>query len=61
MKFLLFVLAGVLLVEGAPYFLYPRGVKGVLAYLLTLEDRTLRTVGFGLILLGVVAAALGRL
>ena len=61
MQFLLFVLAGVLLVEGAPYFLYPRGVKGMLAYLQTLEDRTLRTFGFGLILLGVLSAVLGRL
>ncbi len=61
MQFLFFVAGAVLLIEGIPYFLFPRTVKGVLSYLQNQEDRTLRTLGFGLIVLGVISAFLGRL
>ena len=61
MQFLFLVLGAVLLVEGIPYFLFPRAVKGTLSYIQKLEDRTLRIMGFGLILLGVLSAFLGQL
>jgi uncharacterized protein YjeT (DUF2065 family) len=60
-RYLLLVIGLVLLIEGIPYFLFPGAVKGILGYLQTLEDRTLRVFGFVLILLGVLVAALGRL
>ncbi len=60
MESLLFLVAAVLLIEGIPYFLCPGTVKGVLGYILTLENSTLRIFGFSLILLGVFSAWLGR-
>ena len=52
---------GLLLVlEGIAPFLYPQGVKRTLARLLQLQDRELRYVGLGSMLVGVVILFLVR-
>lgn len=46
--------------EGLPYFVSPRSVREVLAWLLSRPDRALRTYGFGLIGVGVALLLLSR-
>lgn len=38
--------------EGLPYFVSPNGVRRAMAQLASMSDRTLRTVGLALMLVG---------
>ncbi len=49
------ILGVVMVVEGIPWFLSPRGAKSTLQYLSGLPDRTLRTLGLVLMALGLLA------
>ncbi len=44
----------VLVIEGMLPFLYPRGWKDAVAQLARVDDRTLRMIGFGSMLIGTV-------
>jgi uncharacterized protein YjeT (DUF2065 family) len=52
------VLGLALLLEGLPYFISPRGVRRYIAQLLTLKDSGLRSIGFALMLCGLILAYL---
>lgn len=52
MRFFLFVLGMVLIVEGLPYFAIPRKVKAFARMLPEFEDSTLRGMGLTIILIG---------
>lgn len=52
MDLLILVLGFVLVVEGLPWFLSPRGAKRALAQLFAFEERVLRSLGLVLMLAG---------
>lgn len=54
MGFLVAVLGVVLVVEGAPWFLSPAGVKMLLLKVLDLPDQVLRLTGFAAMFLGLL-------
>jgi hypothetical protein len=60
MEFLLTVLGVVLVVEGMPWFLSPRRMKGVLLGFITSSDRRLRLMGLMLMLGGLLLVYLTR-
>ncbi len=45
---LVIILGVVLIVEGIPWFMSPRGTKRMLSELFQMNDRTLRSIGLGL-------------
>lgn len=57
---LVIVLGVVLIVEGIPWFLSPHGTKRMLNELFQMEDRTLRLVGLGLMLAGLLLVYLAK-
>ncbi len=54
MKFFLSVIGVVLVLEGIPWFLSPQGFKRMLLQMLPLHDATLRLMGLGLMLSGLL-------
>jgi uncharacterized protein len=60
MHFLLTVLGMVLILEGLPYFAFPEKIKPWLQKLLDTSDTTLRGLGFGLMLFGLLMVYVGR-
>lgn len=54
------ILGVVLIVEGIPWFLSPHGTKRMLGELFQMDDRTLRLVGLGLMLAGLLFVYLAR-
>jgi uncharacterized protein YjeT (DUF2065 family) len=52
LDFLITVFGVVLIFEGLPWFLSPRGAKRVLTQVLALDDRSLRMLGLALMLSG---------
>ncbi|KJS32672.1 MAG: hypothetical protein VR64_05695 [Desulfatitalea sp. BRH_c12] len=61
MQFLICVLGMVMILEGVPYFAFPEKIKPWLQKLMDAPDRTLRGLGFGLMLGGLALVYLGRL
>ena len=59
-KTLVIVLGVVLIVEGLPWFMSPRGTKRMLGELIQMNDRTLRSVGLGLMLAGLFLVYLAK-
>ena len=61
MKFFLCVIGMVMIVEGLPYFAFPRKMKASVQMILGLDDAILRRFGLFLILagLGLVYLAMG--
>ena len=57
---LVIVLGVVLIVEGIPWFMSPRGTKRMLGELFQMNDRTLRFIGFGLMLAGLLLVYLAK-
>jgi uncharacterized protein YjeT (DUF2065 family) len=49
------ILGVVMIIEGIPWFLSPRGAKNTLHHLAKMPDRTLRTIGLALMALGLLA------
>jgi uncharacterized protein YjeT (DUF2065 family) len=49
------ILGVVMVIEGIPWFLSPRGAKSTLQQLSRLPDRTLRMIGLALMALGLLA------
>jgi uncharacterized protein len=60
MYFLLTVLGMVLILEGVPYFAFPDKIKPWLQKLLETSNPTLRGLGFGLMLFGLLMVYVGR-
>jgi uncharacterized protein len=60
MYFLLTVLGMVLILEGVPYFAFPDKIKPWLQKLLETSNQTLRGLGFGLMLFGLLMVYVGR-
>lgn len=54
LEFLAVVLGVVLIVEGAPWFLSPRGTKRMLGELFQMNDQSLRAVGLVFMLVGLL-------
>ncbi len=63
MKFFLCVIGMVMIVEGLPYFAFPRKMRQMVTVILGLDNTTLRRFGFFMMLsgLGVVYLAMGGL
>ncbi|MDD2558957.1 MAG: DUF2065 domain-containing protein [Desulfuromonadaceae bacterium] len=55
MKFFLTVIGVVMVVEGVPWFLSPRGAKRMMLQILPLPESTMRAMGLFLMLAGLVA------
>ncbi|MFN2256862.1 MAG: DUF2065 domain-containing protein [Desulfuromonadaceae bacterium] len=54
MEFFLTVIGVVMVVEGMPWFLSPQGVKKMLLQILPLPEHTMRSMGFVLMLAGLL-------
>lgn len=59
-KFLLVILGVVLIIEGVPWFLSPRGTKRMLVELFRQKDSFLRSIGLIFMLLGLLLVYLAR-
>ena len=57
---LVIIFGVVLIVEGIPWFMSPHGTKRMLVELLQMNDQTLRFVGLGLMLFGLLLVYLAR-
>jgi uncharacterized protein YjeT (DUF2065 family) len=57
---LVVVLGVVLIVEGIPWFLSPRGTKRMLSELFRMNDRSLRGLGLVLMLFGLLLVYLAK-
>ena len=57
---LVIIFGVVLIVEGIPWFLSPRGTKRMLSELFQMNDQTLRFVGLGLMLAGLFLVYLAK-
>lgn len=55
------IIGVVMILEGVPYFAMPDHVKIVAEKLITLESRTLRLIGFALMIGGLMMVALVRI
>ena len=54
MRYLLSVVAMLLIIEGIPYFMFPRKFKELVRMVLEIEESYLRIAGLGLMLVGVI-------
>ena len=52
MKYFITALGLALIIEGIPYFLFPAGIKGVLATMQELPEHILRVFGLSIMLIG---------
>ncbi|MCH8177666.1 MAG: DUF2065 domain-containing protein [Proteobacteria bacterium] len=57
---LLSALALVMVIEGIIPFISPKGYKSTMQQMITMPDSTLRYIGFGLVVVGVVSLYLVR-
>ncbi len=60
MRYFLCVLGMVMIVEGLPYFAWPDKMKPWLQKLMETPDASLRKLGLGLMLFGLVLVFVGR-
>ena len=60
MESLLVIIGIVLIVEGIPWFMSPRGTKRMLSELFVMNDRSLRVVGLVFMLAGLTFVYLGK-
>ena len=59
---LIFICIGILMIlEGSPYVIAPKGVKEMARFILSAEDEALRTIGFIMILGGLAVIGIVRL
>ena len=59
-KSLLIILGVVLIVEGMPWFMSPRGTKRMLSELFQMNDTSLRALGLAFMLAGLLFVFLGK-
>jgi len=60
MEFFLCVIGMVMIIEGLPYFGFPDRMKAVMRTILEIPDDSLRKLGFGLMVAGLVLVYLGN-
>ena len=60
MSTFLMIIGVVMILEGIPYFTMPEQVKGVAEKIITTESRSLRLIGFTLMLGGLITVAITR-
>lgn len=60
MEFIVVVIGVVLIFEGLPWFLSPGSAKDVLRQLAAIEDRSLRVLGFFLMMAGLLLVYLAK-
>lgn len=60
MKFFLVVIGMVMIIEGVPYFAFPQRMKAWIHKVLELPERSLRTFGFLLMMVGLAMVYLGK-
>ena len=60
LDYLAVILGVVLVVEGIPWFLSPRGTKRMLSDLFRMNDQTLRAIGFVFMLAGLLIVYLAK-
>lgn len=54
MRYLLSVVAMLLIIEGIPYFMFPGKFKELIRMVLEIEESYLRIAGLGLMLVGLI-------
>jgi uncharacterized protein len=54
------VIGMVFIIEGFPYFISPEKWKEAVTFILQVDNRTLRIIGFGMIFLGILLIYLGK-
>ena len=57
---LVIILGVVLIVEGIPWFMSPRGTKRMLSELFQMNDQALRSIGLGFMLVGLFLVYLAK-
>jgi uncharacterized protein YjeT (DUF2065 family) len=57
---LICLLGLILIIEGAPYFLFPSGIKRLLSQIPEIDSRFLRLVGLVAIALGMILVYIAR-
>ena len=60
MSLLISALGLLMVFEGIPYFCFPEKVKDFARKIPEIPDGTMRTIGFGLVLLGLAVVYIGR-
>jgi uncharacterized protein len=60
MKLFLMVMGMVFVVEGLPYFISPERWKEAISYILKMDYKTLRAVGLGMMIFGILLIYLGK-
>lgn len=60
MKFFLIVIGMVMIIEGLPYFAFPQRMKTWIRKVLELPEKSLRTFGFVLMLVGLAMVYIGK-
>ena len=60
MRYFLCVIGMVMIIEGLPYFAFPERMKPWLQTIMDAPDRSLRWIGFGLMLAGLLLVYLGK-
>lgn len=60
MEFFLCVIGMVMIIEGLPYFGFPDRMKAMMRTILEIPDDSLRKLGFGLMVAGLVLVYLGN-
>jgi uncharacterized protein YjeT (DUF2065 family) len=60
MSFFLCVIGMVMIVEGTPYFIFPERIKPWLIKIIETPDATLRLIGLGVMVAGLVLVYIGR-
>lgn len=61
MRFILAVLGMSMFLEGLPYFLFPEKTKKVLAEIQEMPPASLKAIGFGLLLFGLLITFISTL
>ena len=60
MKLFLMVIGMVFVIEGFPFFISPGKWKEAISYILEMDSRTLRIVGFGMMAFGILLIYIGK-
>ena len=60
MEFFLCVIGMVMVVEGLPYFAFPKKMKFVIQKVIEMPDKALQKFGFVLMLVGICLVYLGK-
>ena len=60
MKFFLVVIGMVMIIEGLPYFAFPQRMKAWIHKVLELPEKSLRTFGLVLMLVGLAMVYIGK-